>query len=62
MTEQPIYMLAFIYQDGRRHICDRYGWAQRAYAVASMRRQNRLDPYWRWYLHKATVMTMEVVR
>ena len=58
MTEQPIYMLAFIQRAGRRYVCNRYGWTQREYAIAAMRRENRQDPYWRWYLHKATVATL----
>ena len=62
MTEHTIYMLAFMFRNGRRHVCNRYGWAQREYAVAAMRRENRRENNyagcWRWYLHKATVATL----
>ena len=58
MTEQTIYMLAFVFRHGHHYVCNRYAYTQRGVAVAAMRRENARDPVWRWYLHKATVATL----
>ena len=58
MSEQPIYMLAFRFSNGSRYVCNRYAYTQRGVAIAAMRRENAHEHHWRWYLHKATAVTL----